>query len=570
MFLAAIMPKSVVGQHSEIKTYIVQIAQPGQAKTSISSSFDVLALEQSSAEAVAEFREYIHNSRIIDSRGVFFSIGNKFLRTQPTITVTANNAGLTILKHLQQIGRVDYIQEEKILYPTDADAANLSLHSNKLLKEVQAAEAWTRGYLGEDSCIAIFDTGIHLEHPVFEDKILDSVCFSVTTYEHETATSLCEYDTDGNATGAACTSFEACTHGTAMAGVAAGNDWTKDAQNFEGGVAKRAKILAYQVFREDRSTMGAVDTDILAALEDVLLKKRTGYYGDHCQHIVINLSLASIGHTTREKCHQVNGGYLHWFQLLRDAGIMISASAGNLYSINTIPAPACVEGALSASWGGVTQLGEIDIHENAASASWGNLFASGTSILSAGFDGGQFTLRNIGGSSSAAAALSGFLAVAGEYIPQEVMNRSEDLCAYLTEIGSAIAGERMGPMVDGQPGVSYDICFPQFTEALFTPPPPVQNEDGHVPSVSGISLLNYPNPFSELTTLQIILAESTQELSLTIYDMLGRQVTKQALGPLEAGTHTHQIDISTWSAGQYVGYLKTAEQVAYRLLTVVK
>ena len=75
------------------------------------------------------------------------------------------------------------------------------------LDKVGAPAAWSRGYTGEGSVIAIFDTGIDTDHSEFTDSIMDMQCF----------TNVCERGLgtveDGNKYG----------HGTHVAGIAAAN-----------------------------------------------------------------------------------------------------------------------------------------------------------------------------------------------------------------------------------------------------------------------------------------------------------------------------------------------------------
>jgi len=75
------------------------------------------------------------------------------------------------------------------------------------LDKIGAPAAWSRGYTGEGSVIAIFDTGIDTDHSEFTDSILDAQCF----------TNVCERGLgtveDGNKYG----------HGTHVAGIAAAN-----------------------------------------------------------------------------------------------------------------------------------------------------------------------------------------------------------------------------------------------------------------------------------------------------------------------------------------------------------
>ena len=75
------------------------------------------------------------------------------------------------------------------------------------LDKIGAPAAWSRGYTGKDSIIAIFDTGIDTDHSEFTDSIIEAKCF----------TSVCERGLgtveDGNRFG----------HGTHVAGIAAAN-----------------------------------------------------------------------------------------------------------------------------------------------------------------------------------------------------------------------------------------------------------------------------------------------------------------------------------------------------------
>jgi subtilisin family serine protease len=75
------------------------------------------------------------------------------------------------------------------------------------LEAIGAPIAWSRGWTGAGSTIAILDTGIDLDHPEFEGRILDSQCFVGTC----TKTTNPETVQDGNK----------LSHGTHVAGIAA-------------------------------------------------------------------------------------------------------------------------------------------------------------------------------------------------------------------------------------------------------------------------------------------------------------------------------------------------------------
>ncbi len=83
-------------------------------------------------------------------------------------------------------------------------------------------------------------------------------------------------------------------------------------------------------------------------------------------------------------------------------------------------------------------------------------------------------------------------------------------------------------------------------------------------------LQNYPNPFNPTTNIEFSLPVQN-EVSLTIYDMLGRKVStilnKQEL---DAGTHSYTWNASSLSSGVYIYRLITREQVYTKKMTVIK
>ena len=68
---------------------------------------------------------------------------------------------------------------------------------------------------------------------------------------------------------------------------------------------------------------------------------------------------------------------------------------------------------------------------------------------------------------------------------------------------------------------------------------------------------NYPNPFNPTTTIHFDVPQ-TSFVSLSIYDMLGREVRSLVKGEMEAGEHSIQWDGSGFSSGVYV-YRMTAD-----------
>lgn len=81
---------------------------------------------------------------------------------------------------------------------------------------------------------------------------------------------------------------------------------------------------------------------------------------------------------------------------------------------------------------------------------------------------------------------------------------------------------------------------------------------------------NYPNPFNPTTTIPFQLNQA-QRVTVTIYDMLGRQVEKLVdHHKYQAGSHRIQFDASKLSSGVYIYRLETGKKSYQHALTLIK
>jgi hypothetical protein len=86
---------------------------------------------------------------------------------------------------------------------------------------------------------------------------------------------------------------------------------------------------------------------------------------------------------------------------------------------------------------------------------------------------------------------------------------------------------------------------------------------------------NYPNPFNPTTTIRYALPQASQ-VTLEVFDMVGRRVATLAEGPRAAGYHTATFDGRSLASGAYIYRLRAVNQatgqpfVQTRTLVLIK
>jgi hypothetical protein len=80
---------------------------------------------------------------------------------------------------------------------------------------------------------------------------------------------------------------------------------------------------------------------------------------------------------------------------------------------------------------------------------------------------------------------------------------------------------------------------------------------------------NYPNPFNPTTTISFNLPE-TGDVTLTIYDLLGRKIANLIDGRLLSGEHSFNFDGSGLSSGVYIYKLQLGNESLTRKMLLLK
>jgi hypothetical protein len=91
------------------------------------------------------------------------------------------------------------------------------------------------------------------------------------------------------------------------------------------------------------------------------------------------------------------------------------------------------------------------------------------------------------------------------------------------------------------------------------------------PPLAGVFTLlqNYPNPFNAQTTIRFLLPEP-QNVRLTVYDLLGRQVRTLLDERKQAGTHIATFDASSLSSGVYFYKLQAGDMIETKRMVLLK
>ncbi len=241
-----------------------------------------------------------------------------------------------------------YIEEDIPVPPSDVSSGNVIGLSNAI----------AAGYDGAGWAVAILDTGVQTSHPFLTGRTVAEACFSTTSAANGSttvcpngqSTSGSNPGQSGTGAGVNCpTTTDGCTHGTHVAGIAAGKNYS-GGPGYEG-VARNASIIALQVFSQFTGTTCTnsgysspcaftFTSDQLAALQ--YLNTLTGTY----QIASANMSL---GGSTLYSAACDTDSRKSAIDNLRSNNVATVIATGNAGSTTGISAPACISTSVSVS-----------------------------------------------------------------------------------------------------------------------------------------------------------------------------------------------------------------------------
>lgn len=343
----------------------------------------------------------------------------KRLGDAPFLAVTVDEADLAVLSSSPDVTSV---RQDGLRKPALSESVPL----------IGAPAAWSAGATGSGWAVAVLDSGVDKTHPFLAGKVVSEACYSTTDAQWD-STSVCPGGVDGTQAGSGVncsTSVFGCTHGTHVAGIAAGTGATFS------GVAKSASLIAVQVYSRIDSVdfcapdpspcVGAFDSDVIAGLNRIYALRDTHKIGS------VLLALGSGAYAST--CDAASPAYKTAIDLLRGANIPTVVSSGNSGSPTTMQAPACVSTAISV---GATSKSDVLEPYTDRSAVL-SLVAPGGSIYSPG-PGGDFSYFT--GTSMAAAHVAGAWALIRHRNPTATV---ASVLAALKATGAAVSDPHSG------------------------------------------------------------------------------------------------------------------------------
>ena len=300
----------------------------------------------SNASAVS-YREALKRRQAGVTAAIEQSLGKKLdVRWNLTLFVNAVSAVVRYgdINRIKHVPGVKDVQIENQYLPQDAQAQPQTANTSSLM--VGASQAWSAGYTGAGTRLAIIDTGLDTSHQSFSadafnysigklsyaPKLMTSSDVSslqgqlngkgkyvsakipfAYNYVDGNTTSLDHSDGKGN-------------HGSHVAGIAAANRYIKSGTGYVEaaasvhavGMAPDAQLIVMKVFG---SAGGAYDSDYMAALEDA---------------VVLGCDAANLSLGSSVQGFTFANSYQSVMNKLAQAGnpdMLVSISAGNSYGI---------------------------------------------------------------------------------------------------------------------------------------------------------------------------------------------------------------------------------------------
>ena len=260
------------------------------------------------------------------------------------MNVISANVRFGDINKIKLVPGVKDVQLERLYEPQDGEVSPNTANTSSLM--VGASQAWSAGYTGAGSRLAIIDTGLDTSHQSFN---ADAFNYSIgkLSYTPELMTSSFVSSVQSQLNGKGkyvsakipfaynyvdknTTSLDhsdgKSNHGSHVAGIAAANRYIKSGSSYVEaasavhavGMAPDAQLIVMKVFGTGG---GAYDSDYMAALEDAIVLG--------CDAANLSLGSAVQGYTYSDGYQDV----MNKLASDKNPDMLVSISAGNSYGI---------------------------------------------------------------------------------------------------------------------------------------------------------------------------------------------------------------------------------------------
>ncbi len=430
---------------------IISLSQKLFSEVSVSSEFNRLtskALQEGSVQVIVALAENLPLENNLQSRSSF-ETQSKLIEKQQNALLS--EVAISRIKSIKRFSNLPFLaasvntyelqrlRASKLVAQVFEDHINFPAFHELSIAKIGADAGWGLGYTGAGQTIAILDNGIDKYHPLLLNKVIGEACFSTRDSAKKITPQCRKGRTVAHGPGSATVKCKyldfACTHGTFLAGLAAGNSL---AAGFAGsGVAPQATILAVKInslISNNKLCAPAVrchvffDSDLLRGLDFVYRMRR------YLTISSVNISLA--GNANRKQCsiHPIK----RIVAKLRGANIATIAASGNDGYGFRLSFPACIPGIISV--GSTNAYDAVSSFSN--SAGYLSLLAPGENIglpMPGVVPEGYEVVGS--GTSMSAAFVSGTWAVLKQHKPTATVN---EILSVLMGTGMPVYNPRNG------------------------------------------------------------------------------------------------------------------------------
>jgi subtilisin family serine protease len=330
---------------------------------------------------------------------------------------------------------------------------------------INAGDVHQRGITGEGQMVVVLDSGVDTEHEFFGERVTEEACFSSGD---GTGTSVCPNgETEQFGPGAAdpltdeC-GAEDCSHGTHVAGIAAG---AAAGAAPSDGVAPGAEIGAVQIVTRDCegcNGIGWTYADVIKGIEHALVLNDEPDIDVAAVNMSLGVGLHSEFCGTGDDTTDPDVVLRAAITRLVDAGIAPVAASGNLFDDDEISSPACIQESVA--------VGATD--DDDMPADFGNrndlldLFAPGVEVESSLADDTHADYGSLDGTSMAAPHVAGAFALLRQADPDSSV---AELLTRLQETGVPITHDSGGRDVT-TPRIDLAAAVPEASGLTYTGP----------------------------------------------------------------------------------------------------